>query len=75
MRGIYVSSGSACSEKSRNSKESKRVLINYGLNKNDADFTIRASFSRYSTKGEADEFVGALAEGISKFHRGLWGTL
>ena len=67
MRGIYVSSGSACSEKSRNSKESKRVLINYGLDKNDADFTIRASFSRYSTKGEADEFVGALAEGINKF--------
>ena len=65
-RGIYISSGSACSEKRQNSKESKRVLLNYGLDKNSADFTIRVSFSKYNTTEEIDEFVEALAEGISR---------
>jgi cysteine desulfurase len=64
---IYVSSGSACSEKRQNSKESKRVLLNYGLDKKSADFTIRASFSKYNTIDEIEEFADALAEGIERF--------
>jgi cysteine desulfurase len=66
-RGIYVSSGSACSEKRKNQRESNRVLLNHGLDKNAADSTIRVSFSKYSTIEEANEFADALAEGISKF--------
>ena len=65
-QGIYISSGSACSEKRSNSKESKRVLLNYGLDKNSADFTIRVSFSKYNTFEEIDEFVNALSDGIDK---------
>jgi len=65
-RGIYISSGSACSEKRRDSKELKRVLLNYGLDKNSADFTIRVSFSKYNTFGEINEFVDALCDGAGK---------
>ena len=65
-RGIYISSGSACSEKRKDSKESKRVLLNYGLDKNSADFTIRVSFSKYNTFDEIDEFVSALCDGVGK---------
>ncbi|MCL2814157.1 MAG: cysteine desulfurase [Oscillospiraceae bacterium] len=65
MRKIYISSGSACSEK-RRAKDSRRVLINYGLDKNSADCSVRVSFSRYNTLEEADEFADALAEGITK---------
>jgi len=66
VRGIYVSSGSACSEKRSNSHESKRVLLNYGLDKNSADFTLRVSFSKYNTYAEIDEFIAALSDGIEK---------
>jgi cysteine desulfurase len=66
-RNIYISSGSACSEKRKNSKDFGRVLLNFGLDKISADCTIRVSFSKYNTIGEADEFVRVLAEGIQKF--------
>ena len=65
-RQIYISSGSACSEKLKNSHEAKRVLLNYGLDKNAADFTVRVSFSKYNNFAEIDEFVTALSEGINK---------
>ena len=66
-KGIYISSGSACSEKRRDAKESKRVLLNYGLDKNSADFTIRVSFSKYNTFEEIDSFVAALCDGLERF--------
>jgi len=66
-RDIYISSGSACSAKNQNSRESKRVLLNYGLDKNSADFTIRVSFSKYNTFDEVDEFVSVMSDGIEKF--------
>ena len=65
-RKIYISSGSACSEKRQTAKESRRVLLNYGLDKNSADFTVRVSFSKYNTAEEIDEFVSALSDGIKK---------
>ena len=65
-RGIYISAGSACSAKLKNSYEAKRVLVNYGLDKNSADFTIRASFSKYNNFAEIDEFAAALSDGINK---------
>ncbi len=57
--GIYVSAGSACSSKHREN----RVLKAFGLSDNDADFTIRISFSEFSTKQEADSLAQAIAEG------------
>jgi len=65
-RGIYISSGSACSAKRQNSHEAKRVLLNYGLDKNSADFTVRVSFSKYNNTCEIDEFANALSDGINK---------
>lgn len=65
-RHIYVSSGSACSEKLGNSHEAKRVLLNYGLDKHSADFTIRVSFSKYNNFAEIDEFAEILSYGIIK---------
>ena len=66
-RGICVSSGSACSEKKGRNAESKRVLLNYGLDKYEADFSIRISFSKYNTVEEVEKFISALAEGIQRF--------
>ena len=64
---IYISSGSACSAKNSSALESMRVLLNYGLDKNSADFTVRVSFSKYNTREEIDVFTDALAEGIKKY--------
>jgi len=66
-RGIYISSGAACSSKKTGLQESTRVLLNYGLDKFSADFTVRVSFSKYNVFEEIDEFVNALADGIEKF--------
>ena len=49
--GIYVSAGSACSAHSKNISS---VLVNIGLNKNQAESTIRFSFSEFNTKDEID---------------------
>ena len=65
VRGIYISSVSACSEKRRKSHESSRVLLNYGLDKNAADFTVRVSFSKYNNFDEIEAFVSALSDGIA----------
>jgi len=66
-RDIYISSGAACSSKNTSTQESVRVLLNYGLDKFSADFTVRVSFSKYNKIEEIDEFISVLAEGISKF--------
>jgi cysteine desulfurase len=66
-RGIYISSGAACSSKKTSSQEATRVLLNYGLDKFSADFTVRVSFSKYNKTEEIDEFTDALADGIAKF--------
>jgi cysteine sulfinate desulfinase/cysteine desulfurase-like protein len=42
------------------------VLLNYGLDKNSADFTIRVSFSKYNNFAEIDEFAEGLSDGINK---------
>lgn len=66
-RSIFVSSGSACSEKKNSKAESKRVLLNYGLDKYAADFSLRISFSKYNTVDEIDRLVLSLKEGIQRF--------
>lgn len=61
-RGIYVSSGSACSEKRKKKHGANRVLRSYGLDGAAAESTIRVSFSKYNDFSEIDEFAAALAE-------------
>ena len=65
-RGIYISSGSACSSGNTAARESQRVLLNYGLDRHTADFTVRVSFCKYNRKAEIDAFAAALADGITK---------
>ena len=57
-RGIFVSSGSACSSHSGKSP----VLQNFGLTPKESDSTVRLSFSRLNTQEEAAEFCRILRE-------------
>ena len=65
-RGIFVSSGSACSS---NSKNASPALVAYGRSREQADSSIRVSFSHRNTKEEIDAFVTALAEGLMQLAR------
>ena len=65
-RGIYVSSGSACSSHSKNLS---KALLSFGLSENDADSTIRVSISVENTKDEADIFFEALKEEVTHLAR------
>ena len=64
--GIFVSSGSACSS---NSAHLSSALISYGRTAQEADSSIRVSFSHTNTKEDVDALVNALAEGIKKLAR------
>lgn len=57
-RGIYVSSGSACSKGKKS-----HVLIQMGLDRRRLDSPIRISFSRYTTIQEIDALILGIAEG------------
>lgn len=58
-RGIYVSSGSACSSHGRHSTP---ALAAFGLGDRDADSTIRVSLSHRTTEGELSALCDALGE-------------
>ncbi len=64
-RGIFVSSGSACSSKDGPSP----VLHAFGLEKSLADSAIRVSLSSLNTVDEAEEFVNILKEEIKRLSR------
>ena len=53
--GIYVSKSSACKKGGRS-----HVLSSMGLSAPVIDGALRVSFSRYTTRQEADEFCDAL---------------
>lgn len=57
-KGVFVSSGSACSSK----KGKSSVLKNFGLSDKESDSTVRLSFSRLNTVAEGEEFVRILSE-------------
>lgn len=57
-KGVFVSSGSACSSHSGKSP----VLQNFGLTPKEADCTVRLSFSALNTLGEAEQFCKILKE-------------
>ena len=65
-KGIFVSSGSACSS---NSAHVSSALIAYGRSADEADSSIRISFSERNTEEEVRIFADALYEGISKLAR------
>lgn len=65
-KGIYVSSGSACSSHSKNVS---RALSAFGLSDKDADCSIRISISPYNTKEEADILCDLIADGINSLIR------
>ena len=64
-KGIYVSSGSACSSNSA-IKRVSRALRGFGLSDFDADCSMRISLSPYNTKEDIDELICQLQEGIEK---------
>ncbi len=56
-KGIFVSSGSACSKGKKS-----HVLVQMGLDKKRLDSPIRISFSRYTTVQEIDALILGIAE-------------
>lgn len=65
-RGICVSSGSACSSRSRNHS---RSLLAFGLTSDEADTSIRISLSEYNTKDDIVALAHSLSEGVSDLVR------
>ena len=65
-KGVYVSSGSACSS---HSNKLSSALKSFGLTDSEADSSIRVSLCPENTKEEADVFISALAEGIKSLQR------
>ncbi len=65
-KGVLVSSGSACSS---NHPGTSVPLVAFGLSPNQADSTVRLSFSAQNTKEEADVFIEALSEGLKNLVR------
>ncbi len=61
-RGIYVSSGSACSSHDR---ALSSALLAFGKSEDEADSTVRVSLSYKNTEDEIDALLSALAESVS----------
>lgn len=66
-KGVYVSSGSACSSNSQ--KKASRALLGFGLESGVIDSTVRISLCPQNTKEEADILVEALKEATLKLVR------
>ncbi len=64
--GIFVSSGSACSS---NGGHLSSALTAYGRSMEDADSSIRVSFSPSNTEEDVDALCEALAQGLEKLAR------
>ncbi|MBE6595699.1 MAG: aminotransferase class V-fold PLP-dependent enzyme [Ruminococcaceae bacterium] len=65
-RGISVSSGSACSS---HAKHPSRTLLAFGLTPEEADSTIRVSFSAANTPADVEALLAALTEGLATLVR------
>lgn len=63
-KGIYISSGSACSKGKKSD-----VLTGFGISDNLIDTALRVSFCCENTVEEIDEFCTALKEGVERFRR------
>ena len=60
-KGVYVSSGSACSK-----GQQSGVLGQFGITGKRADSALRISMSAETTEAELDELISALSEGMEK---------
>ena len=65
-KGIFVSSGSACSS---HSATPSSALIAFGLSPKDADCSLRISLCELNTKDDADALVSSLGEGLASLVR------
>ena len=65
-KGIYVSSGSACSS---HSHRVSRTLTAFGLDEFAADCTLRVSLSEQNTKEDIDALSTALQAGLDELVR------
>lgn len=65
-KGVYVSTGSACSSKGH---DKSSTLVALGLNNDQIEGTIRFSFSEYNSKIEVDYVVEALKNSLSFLRR------
>lgn len=65
-KGIFVSSGSACSS---HSSAPSSALTAFGLDAKDADCSLRISLCESNTKEDADELIAALSEGLASLVR------
>ena len=65
-KGIYVSSGSACSS---NTGHISYTLVNFGLDKQAADCTLRISFNENNTKEQIDILTEELKHGLDTLIR------
>ena len=64
--GIFVSSGSACSS---NGGHLSSALTAYGRSSEDADSSVRVSFSPANTEEDVDALIEALANGLERLAR------
>ena len=64
--GIFVSSGSACSS---NGGHLSSALTSYGISNDEADASIRVSFSQDNSEDDVDALAEALAEGLKRLVR------
>lgn len=65
-RGIYLSSGSACSS---HSNKTSSTLLAFGLDAHSADCTLRISFCEYNTKEDCEALANALEDGVKTLVR------
>ncbi|MBE6589715.1 MAG: cysteine desulfurase [Ruminococcaceae bacterium] len=68
-RGIFVSSGSACSS---HAKSVSAALLAFGIGESEAECSLRISLSHENTREEIDLFVSALEQalgGLVRIHR------
>ena len=65
-KGVFVSSGSACSS---NSGHKSHVLLSFGLPEKEADSTIRVSFGVQNTENDVENLVNALEAGLASLSR------
>ena len=65
-KGVYVSSGSACSS---HSHHPSAALLAYGLSASEADCSLRISFSDQNTDEDVTALIHALSEGVQTLVR------
>ena len=66
-KGIFVSSGSACS--SNDTAHRSSALIAFGRSEREADSSLRISLSHRNTKSDIDALIDALGEGLARLQR------